>query len=147
MIYHVDNIDAFKTDILGGLHRWLDSMVNELCDGNRMPMVLAPYLKRGINNAMIRYDAKLQSYIDTAAMFIADENGNIDSRNFITDMVQMFRSMPQRGTQIGGMRITYGEGTIEAQLPDNWLTRMLGDVGTIRITAEDIDRLASELIA
>lgn len=147
MIYHVDNIDAFKTDILGGLHRWLDSMVNELCDGNRMPMALAPYLKRGINNAMIRYDAKLQSYIDTAAMFIADENGNIDSRNFITDMVQMFRSMPQRGTQIGGMRITYGEGTIEAQLPDNWLTRMLGDVGTIRITAEDIDRLASELIA
>ena len=147
MIYHVDNIDAFKTDMLGGLHRWLDSMVNELCDGNRMPMALAPYLKRGINNAMIRYDAKLQSYIDTAAMFIADENGNIDSRNFITDMVQMFRSMPQRGTQIGGMRITYGEGTIEAQLPDNWLTRMLGDVGTIRITAEDIDRLASELIA
>lgn len=147
MIYHVDNIDAFKTDILGGLHRWLDSMVNELCDGNRMPMVLAPYLKRWINNAMHRYDAKLQSYIDTAAMFIADENGNIDSRNFITDMVQMFRSMPQRGTQIGGMRITYGEGTIEAQLPDNWLTRMLGDVGTIRITAEDIDRLASELIA
>ena len=147
MIYHVDNIDAFKTDILGGLHRWLDSMVNELCDGNRMPMALAPYLKRGINNAMIRYDAKLQSYIDTAAMFIADENGNIDSRNFITDMVQMFRSMPQRGTQIGGMRITYGEGTIEAQLPDNWLTRMLGDVGTIRITAEDIDRLASELLA
>ena len=147
MIYHVDNIDAFKTDMLGGLHRWLDSMVNELCDGNRMPMALAPYLKRGINNAMRRYDAKLQSYIDTAAMFIADENGNIDSRNFITDMVQMFRSMPQRGTQIGGMRITYGEGTIEAQLPDNWLTRMLGDVGTIRITAEDIDRLASELIA
>ena len=147
MIYNIDNIDAFKTDILGGLHRWLDSMVNELCDGNRMPMVLAPYLKRWINNAMHRYDAKLQSYIDTAAMFIADENGNIDSRNFITDMVQMFRSMPQRGTQIGGMRITYGEGTIEAQLPDNWLTRMLGDVGTIRITAEDIDRLASELIA
>ena len=147
MIYHVDNIDAFKTDILGGLHRWLDSMVNELCDGNRMPMALAPYLKRGINNAMIRYDAKLQSYIDTAAMFIADENGNIDSRNFITDVVQMFRSMPQRGTQIGGLRITYGEGTIEAQLPDNWLTRLFGDVGTIRITAEDIDRLASELIA
>lgn len=147
MIYNIDNIDAFKTDMLGGLHRWLDSMVNELCDGNRMPMALAPYLKRGINNAMRRYDAKLQSYIDTAAMFIADENGNIDSRNFITDMVQMFRSMPQRGTQIGGMRITYGEGTIEAQLPDNWLTRMLGDVGTIRITAEDIDRLASELIA
>lgn len=147
MIYHVDNIDAFKADMLGGIHRWLDSMVGELCDGNRMPLALAPYLKRGINNAMIRYDAKLQSYIDTAAMFIADENGNIDSRNFITDMVQMFRSMPQRGTQIGGMRITYGEGTIEAQLPDNWLTRMLGDVGTIRITAEDIDRLASELIA
>ena len=147
MIYNIDNIDAFKTDMLGGLHRWLDSMVNELCDGNRMPMALAPYLKRGINNAMRRYDAKLQSYIDTAAMFIADENGNIDSRNFITDVVQMLRSMPQRGTQIGGMRITYGEGTIEAQLPDNWLTRMLGDVGTIRITAEDIDRLSSELIA
>ena len=146
MIYNVDNIDAFKADMLGGLHRWLDSMVNELCDGNRMPMALAPYLKRGINNAMIRYDAKLQSYIDTATMFIADENGNIDSRNFITDAVQMFRAMPQRGTQIGGMRITYGEGTIEAQLPDNWLTRMLGDVGTIRITAEDIDRLASELV-
>ena len=147
MIYNVDNIDAFKADMLGGLHRWLDSMVSELCDGNRMPMALAPYLKRGINNAMHRYDAQLQSYIDTATMFIADENGNIDSRNFITDMVQMFRSMPQRGTQIGGMRITYGEGTIEAQLPDNWLTRLLGDVGTIRITAEDIDRLASELIA
>lgn len=146
MIYHVDNIDAFKADMLGGLHRWLDSMVSELCDGNRMPMSLAPYLKRGINNAMIRYDTKLQSYIDTATMFIADENGNIDSHNFITDAVQMFRSMPQRGTQIGGMRITYGEGTIEAQLPDNWLTRMLGDVGTIRITAEDIDRLASELV-
>ena len=147
MIYNVDNIEAFKSDILGGLHRWLDSMVSELCDGNRMPMALAPYLKRGINNAMIRYDTKLQSYIDTATMFIADENGNIDSRNFITDMVQMFRSMPQRGTQVGGMRITYGEGCIEAQLPDNWLTRLLGDVGTIRITAEDIDRLASELIA
>ena len=147
MIYNIDNIDAFKTDMLGGLHRWLDSMVNELCDGNRMPIALAPYLKRGINNAMIRYDAKLQSYIDTATMFIADENGNIDSRNFITDVVQMFRSMPQRGTQIGGLRITYGEGTIEAQLPDNWLTRLFGDVGTIRITAEDIDRLASELIA
>ena len=70
MIYNIDNIDAFKTDMLGGLHRWLDSMVNELCDGNRMPMALAPYLKRGINNAMHRYDAKLQSYIDTAAMFI-----------------------------------------------------------------------------
>lgn len=147
MIYNVDNIDAFKSDMLGGIHRWLDSMVNELCDGNRMPMALAPYLKRGIKNAMIRYDAKLQSYIDTATMFIADENGNIDSRNFITDIVQMFRSMPQRGTQIGGMRVTYGEGTIEAQLPDNWLTRMLGDVGKIKITAEDIDRLASELIA
>lgn len=147
MIYNIDNIEAFKADMLGGLHRWLDSMVNELCDGNRMPMALAPYIKRGINNAMIRYDAKLQSYIDTATMFIADENGNIDSRNFITDMVQMFRSMPQRGTQIGGLRITYGEGTIEAQLPDNWLTRLFGDVGKIKITAEDIDRLASELIA
>lgn len=147
MIYNVDNIDAFKSDILGGIHRWLDSMVGELCDGNRMPMALAPYLKRGINNAMIRYDAKLQSYIDTVTMFIADEDGNIDSRNFITDAVQMFRSMPQRSTQVGGMRITYGGGCIEAQLPDNWLTRLLGDVGTIRITADDIDRLASELIA
>lgn len=147
MIYNIDNIDAFKADMLGGLHRWFDSMVNELCDGNRMPIALAPYLKRGINNAMHRYDAKLQSYIDTATMFIADEDGNIDSRNFITDAVNMFRSMPQRGTQVGGMRITYGEGCIEAQLPDNWLTRLLGDVGTIRITAEDIDRLASELIA
>ena len=147
MIYNVDNIEAFKTDMLGGFHRWLDSMVGELCDGNRMPLALAPYLKRGINNVMHRYDAKLQSYIDTATMFIADEDGNIDSRNFITDAVNMFRSMPQRGTQVGGMRITYGEGCIEAQLPDNWLTRLLGDVGTIRITAEDIDRLASELIA
>ena len=146
MIYNIDNIEAFKADMLGGFHRLLDSLVSELCDGNRMPMALAPYRKRGVNNAMHRYDAKLQSYIDTATMFIADENGNIDSRNFITDAVQMFRSMPQRGTQIGGMRITYGEGTIEAKLPDNWFTRLLGDVGTIRITAEDIDRLASELI-
>lgn len=147
MIYNIDNIEAFKSDMLGGLHRWLDAMVDELCDGNRMPLSLSPYLKRGVNNALRRYDSKLQSYMDTAAMFLADADGNIDSGNFISDAVSVFRSMPKRGSEIGGVRITYGEGCIEAQLPDNWFTRLLGDVGTIRITAEDIDRLASELIA
>ena len=147
MIYNIDNMDAFKCDMLGGLHRWLDAMVDELCDGTRMPLSLSPYLKRGVNNALRRYDSKLQSYMDTAAMFLADADGNIDSGNFISDAVSVFRSMPKRGSEIGGVRITYGEGCIEAQLPDNWLTRLLGDVGTIRITAEDIDRLASELIA
>ena len=148
MIYNIDNIEAFTTDMLGGLHRWLDSMVGALCDGNRMPLALAPYLKRGINNAMIRYDAKLQSYIDTATMFIADENGNINVKDVISDVLSMLDVMEEREFSFPFGTMSVGKGSVIFKPSESILTNLLlGNVDSIKMTGREIaDMLFGHLI-
>ena len=131
-------IEELKTNMKSALHEWLDDKVDTLFKENKGFSPVAYYLKNGIRNAFLRYDERIDGYMDTLAMFIGDEKGNVDADKVIDDAVAMFASLPVQEAEAGPVTIRYGEGEILLLLPDNALVNMLLPWRSIRFTSDDL---------
>lgn len=97
------------------------------------------YLKRGVRNWIAREDCRIDKMVDNAALFIADENGNINTDVIINDFLEMFKVMDVQKANMGIFDIEYGKGEIKIIIPRNPIIDIfMGDLGQIKITCEDI---------
>ena len=118
-------------------------MIDQLFAGKAGLEPVAYYAKKGISNAIDRYDEQLSRYIDYAVMFMADKDGKIDTDKLIGDLVEIYKSTEKRTEDVLGMKLEYGAGEIVIYPPDNPFVNILFPWQSVKITAEDILKIRS----
>lgn len=126
-------------DLKAAVRKWAYGKIDELAADRPKLKAASVYLKRGLNNYMEREDRRINSMVDGLALFVADKDGKIDTDMLIDDAVAMFREMDVARAEIGSFGIEYGKGAVTINIPHNvFLDMIFGDLGQIRITAEDL---------
>lgn len=126
-------------DLKNAVRQWAYGKIDELATDRPKLKAASVYLKRGINNYMEREDKRINSMVDGITLFVADKDGNIDTDMLIDDSVAMFKEMDMNFAEVGMFKIEYGKGAVTINIPHNlFLDMIFGDLGQIRITAEDL---------
>lgn len=131
----IDDVNVLKGSVKDAIVSWGNKKIDELFRNRATVAVLA---KRGLNNFVALHDEKFNTYIDNAFMFLADENGNVDSDNMVDMLCELLTQMEQRSYTMGPMTAKIGAGVVAFELPHNFLLDMFtGNMGVIKLTKED----------
>ena len=140
-------VDVLKEKFLGSIDMWLESRVDEMLSGNSAMAIPAVYMKRGCHNIIKKYKCKISDGIDNAAMFIADEDGEINGDTLFVDAMELFKGMEEASFDMGFLTGTIGKGKVAFTLPDNVLMNVIfGNRKTITFDESDFLELKSLLI-
>lgn len=140
-------VEALKEKFLGGIELWLESRVDEMLSSNPALAIPSVYMKRGCHNIIKKYKCKIEDYIDDAALFIADENEEINGDTLFTDAMELFRGMEEKPFDMGFLDGTIGKGKVSITLPDNVLVNIIfGNKKTITFDESDFLELKNLLI-
>lgn len=127
-----------KNKTIDLLEVWIDGRIDDFVAQNPNLKIASVYMKRGAKNYLARERGKIENVIDNAALFICDEQGNIDADMLFKDMMTMFREMDETPFGKGLVQGTVGKGIIRLKLPDNPIFNlMFGNTGAIKITEAD----------
>lgn len=137
-----EKLNTLKDKIISSVEIWADSRIDGFVANNPKLKTASIYMKRGAKNYLLKKRGKIGDIIDSAALFICDENGNIDAELLFDDLMTMFRDMEELPFGNGLIRGTIGSGVVRFELPDNPVVKLLfGDTGAIRITESDFKEL------
>lgn len=140
-------VEALKEKFLGGIELWLEGRVNEMLSSNPALAIPSIYMKRGCHNIIKKYKCRIEEGIDDAALFIADENGEINGDTLFADAMELFKSMEEKPFDVGFLDGTIGKGKVSITLPDNVLTDIIfGSKKTLTFDERDFSELKSLLI-
>lgn len=141
------NIPAFKDKILDSLDLWLEERIDDMIKDNKSLAIPSVYLKRGCHNIINKYEGKISEGIDNAALFLTDENGNIDAKTIFEDIMKIFSSMEETSFDIGIIKGMVGKGKVSLTLPDNILTNIVfGSNKAITFNEDDFLELKDLLL-
>jgi len=131
-----------KDRLICSIGKWADSRIDDFAECNPRMRTASVYMKRGIKNWLVREDKAIAEMIDGVAMFVCDENGEIDAGMVFDDLMTMFAEADEVPFGSGLLRGTIGKGVIRFQLPDNPIMSLLfGNSQAIKITATDFKEL------
>lgn len=143
-MYLKGETEKMAADVTNAVRQWSVRKIDELCADRPKLKAASVYLKRGLNNWLDREGNKAVEMVDTLALFAADKDGNIDANTLVDDAVAIFREMDKNYTEVGAFGVEYGLGEVVIHIPHNLLLDMIfGDLGQIKITADDILELKS----
>ena len=138
-MYKNSELCELKSDLLANMEEWANYKIDSLVESRPNLKVASTYLKRGVRNWVARENKRIDSMIDNVALFISDEQGNINTDVIIDDFLEMFKAMDVQEVNMGVFDVEYGKGEIKINIPHNPILDMLmGDLGQIKITTEDI---------
>lgn len=136
------NVMELKGKLLESVDVWADARIDDMVKGNPMLAIPSVYMKRAAHNIIAKNKDKWGSSIDNAALFIADENGEIDADTIFADMMQMLKSVNDYHFDFGIIHGKIDGGAISIDLPDNIATAILfGSKRSINLTEEDFVEL------
>lgn len=138
----IDDVNKFKGELKGAIQDWLEGKIDELFKNP----VSKTFAKNGLNNALNRYDDKLNSGIDFLWMFVSDENGVVDSSTMIDNVNAMLKEMEQKEYSMGAFKLLVGNGEIAIEMPKNIFVDMLVGCSKVRFTSSDINEFKNLLI-
>ena len=137
------NINELKECLPEAVGHWAEERIDALVAERPELAVASAYLKRGAKNIVAAYGTRMGERLDAAALFLADENGNVDADTLTEDAAKMLDALPETPFKMGVFGGSVGAGRIRVALPDNILTTLLlGDRKTIAFGGEDISALA-----
>lgn len=132
----IEDANKFKGKVKGAIQQWIESKIDEMIPGKATAKV---FLKNGVNNMLARQDEKLNQWLDTAFLFVADEKGVIDSNVMVDTLVGIFEETVEKEYHFGMIDAFVGNGTVEIGVPQNLLSDMLlGGMKSVKFTKEDI---------
>nr|DAG91653.1 MAG TPA: hypothetical protein [Crassvirales sp.] len=138
------NIPTLKEKMLDSLDTWLKGRVDEMVNDNPALSLPSVYIKRGCHNILNKYEGKISQSIDNAALFLADENGDINTNTLFTDAMEIFKGLEDNTFDIGLVQGVVGKGRISITLPDNIFTNIIfGNKKTITFNENDFLELKS----
>lgn len=141
------NIPTLKDKILDSLDLWLEERIDDMIKDNTSLTIPSVYLKRGCHNIINKYEGKISEGIDNAALFLTDENGNIDAKTIFEDIMKIFSSMEETSFDIGIIKGIVGKGKVSLTLPDNILTNIVfGSNKAITFNEDDFLELKDLLL-
>lgn len=141
------NIPALKEKILSSLDTWFKERVDEMVGDNSTLAVSSVYIKRGCHNILNKYEGKISQSIDNAALFLADENGDINTNTLFADVMELFKGLEDNTFDIGLVQGVVGKGRISITLPDNLFTNIIfGNKKTITFNENDFLELKALLV-
>lgn len=130
----IEDINQFKGEIKTAFQSWGESKIDELFPNSAMVRTFA---KNGLNNAMNRYDIKLNESIENFFMFVS-KDGVVDTDTMIDGIAQMFKEMKPSEYDVSGFHFSVGNGELAVDLPKNILLDMLVGSTRLRFTSDDI---------
>lgn len=130
----IEDVNRFKGEIKTAFQAWGESKIDELFPNSAMGRTFA---KNGLNNAMNRYDSRLNEGIETLFMFVS-KDGSVDTDTMIDGMAQMFKEMKPSEYDMSGFHLSVGNGELAVDLPRNIFLDMLVGTSRLRFTSEDI---------
>lgn len=141
------NIPTLKDKILDSLDLWLEERIDDMIKDNTSLAIPSVYLKRGCHNIINKYEGKISEGIDNAALFLTDENGNIDAKTVFEDIMKIFSSMEETSFDLGIIKGIVGKGKVSLTLPDNILTNIVfGSNKAITFNEDDFLELKDLLL-
>lgn len=141
------NIPTLKDKVLDSLDLWLEERIDDMIKDNTSLAIPSVYLKRGCHNIINKYEGKISEGIDNAALFLTDENGNIDAKTVFEDIMKIFSSMEETSFDLGIIKGIVGKGKLSLTLPDNILTNIVfGSNKAITFNEDDFLELKDLLL-
>ena len=136
------DINQFKGELKTAIQSWGNSKIDVLFK-RPTPRTFA---KNGLNNILNRYDASMNKGIDMLWMFIANEDGVVDSDVLVDNAIAMLKEMDLKEYNIMGLNMTIGKGEVAIEMPKNIFFDMLVGCSKIRFTSNDINEFKNLLI-
>ena len=142
------NVTELKEKLLTSLDLWADARISDMVKENPTLAIPSVYMKRASHNIIAKNKDIFGKSIDNATLFIADENGNIDSDTIFADLIQMLESISNYEFDLGFIKGRIDCGTLSIDLPDNIITNILfGSKKSISFTKTDFEELKSLITA
>lgn len=134
--------EELKEKLLASVDLWADARIDDLVKGNPMLAIPSVYMKRAAHNMIARKRDAWDRQVDNAALFIADENGEVNADTIFEDIRQMLKAVDDYHFDVGILRGHIDGGTIYIDLPDNIVTALLfGSKRSVGIGEEDLAEL------
>lgn len=131
----IKDVNALKGAVKDAVLSWGCKKIDELFKNRAAVAVMA---KRGLGNVVAVNDERINGYVDKAFLFLADEQGNIDSDSVVDMLCDLLEQMEQKNYPIGPITAKVGSGEVSVELPHNFLLDMLtGGMGIIKFTKDD----------
>lgn len=138
---------AAKKKIADAIEEWALEIVDGFTSGNPRMTMTGVYIKNGIRNYRKREEAKWDKMIDDAALFIADEKGEVDMDKVYKDAMQFLHDVDEMPISLGLFDGTIGKGAIKIHIPDNMLMRIVFGDNAALVLKEDDFLALKELIS
>ena len=142
------NVTELKEKLLTSLDLWADARIDDMVKANQMLAIPSVYMKRAAHNIIAKHKDSWGKSIDNATLFIADEDGNIDSDTIFSDLMQMLENISNYEFDLGFIKGRIDGGVLSIDLPDNIITTILfGSKKSISFTKDDFEELRSLVTA
>lgn len=142
----VTDIKDFQEKTVESIEQWAYGKIDEMTGKNPRLLVAGKYAKKGLHNYLNDKLDEINGAIETASMFLKDEDGSIDTSVIVDDFISMFEEMEEVEFNYHGMRGTIGKGAFRIAVPQNiFFKTMFGDIGAFRITTADLSDLKEML--
>lgn len=136
------NVQSLKEKIVGSIDTWIGCRIDEMVKANPSLAIPSVYMKRAARNIIAKNKEKLEQKVDGFSLFLADENGEIDTDTLFEDAKNVLATMEAQSFDVGAIHGSVGNGAVTIDLPDNILTTVLfGSKKSVSITPDDIVEL------
>ena len=141
-------VTELKEKLLTSLDLWADARISDMVKENPALAIPSVYMKRASHNIIAKHKDSWGKSIDNATIFIADEDGNIDTDTIFSDIMQMIENISNYEFDFGFIKGRIDVGTLSIDLPDNIITTILfGSKKSISFTKDDFEELKSLVTA
>lgn len=137
-----ENAHEAKKQIIDGLEEWALNIVDGFTSSNPKMTVVGVYVKNGIRNYRKKKECEIGEMIDDAALFIADEKGEVNLNKVFADLHQFMKDADDVRIDLGFTEAIIDKGSLKISIPDNWFMNMIfGSGNALVITEGDLSEL------
>lgn len=137
-----ENAHEAKKQIIDGLEEWALNIVDGFTSSNPKMTVAGVYIKNGIRNYRKKKECEIGEMIDDAALFIADEKGEVNLNKVFVDLNQFMKDAADVRIDLGFTEAIIDKGSLKINIPDNWFMNMIfGSGNAVVITEGDFSEL------
>lgn len=138
----IENAHEAKKQIIDGLEEWALNIVDGFTASNPKMTVAGVYIKNGIRNYRKKKESEIGEMIDDAALFIADEKGEVNLNKVFVDLNQFMKDAADVRIDLGFTEAIIDKGSLKINIPDNWFMNMIFGCGNaLVITERDLSEL------
>lgn len=139
-----ENAHEAKKQIIDGLEEWALNIVDGFTSSNPKMTIAGVYIKNGIRNYRKKKECEIGEMIDDAALFIADEKGEVNLNKVFADLHQFMKDAADVRIDLGFTEAIIDKGSLKINIPDNWFMNMIfGSGNALVITEGDLSELKS----